>query len=308
MIKKSSRPRIGAHVRTGGGLHKAIENAGRIGAECIQIFGASPQQWQVKFPSKSEALLFKKQMEEHKVGPVFLHAAYLVNLASPEAALRAKSIQSLSDHLKIADLIGAAGLIFHMGSNKGENLEEALHGTVSGMKEVLKNVPGKTLLIMENSAGGGSKLGATPEQLGYLLKKVGSQRVKVCIDTAHAFEAGIIDEYSPARVKKFLKDLDSKIGLENIVALHINDSKTPPHSHYDRHENIGEGYIGLKGFQALATEKRLHDKAWILEVPGFDGEGPDKRNIEILRSCCEATGRARSEGGAGLVGSRAERR
>lgn len=285
MIKKSSRPRIGAHVRTAGGLHKTIEHAKRIGAECIQIFGASPQQWRVKMPDPSEIKKYREELEKSGIEPVFLHAAYLVNLASPEAALRAKSILSLSDHLKIVDGIGATGLIFHMGSNKGENLEEALRRTVSGMEEVLKNVPGQALLVMENSAGGGSKLGANLQQLGYLLKKNGSERVKACIDTAHAFEAGIIEEYSSVLVKKFLADLDNEIGLENIVALHINDSKTPPGSHHDRHENIGEGYIGLKGFRALAAEKRLHDKAWILEVPGFDGEGPDKENIEILRSC-----------------------
>ncbi len=286
MIKKASksRPRIGAHVRTSGGLHKAVENAVRIGAQCIQIFGASPQQWHAKTPSESDALLFKKQIQEHHIGPVFLHAAYLVNLASPVSSLRKKSTQSLSDHLKIADAIGATGLIFHMGSFKGGDLEEALQRTVEGMKSVLKNVPGNTQLIMENSAGGGSKLGVNPQQLGYLLKKVDSSRVKVCIDTAHAFEAGIIEEYTPALVKKFLQDLEGEIGLENIVALHVNDSKTPPGSHHDRHQNIGEGYIGLKGFQSLAGEKRLHNKAWILEVPGFDGEGPDKKNIEILKS------------------------
>lgn len=283
MIKKI--PKIGAHVSASGGFHKAIENAQRIGAECIQIFGASPQQWNAKIPSESDAKLFKDAAEKAGVGPVFLHAAYLVNLASRENSLYEKSIKSLSEHLQIASLLGAQGLIFHMGSAKDTPREHAIKKTVEGMKNVLKNVPGEVQLIMENSAGGGQKLGASPEEMAQFYVSVSSTRVKLCIDTAHIFEAGIIEKFTPPLIKKLLDEWDNAVGLENIVALHVNDSKTPPNSHHDRHENIGEGYIGLSGFKNLAQEKRLHNKAWILEVPGFDGVGPDKRNVEILKGC-----------------------
>ena len=121
----------------------------------------------------------------------------------------------------------------------------------------------------------------------WVLKKIKSARVKVCIDTAHAFEAGMITEYSKAGVKKFLDELNKYIGFKNIAAFHINDSKTLAGSHHDRHENIGQGYIGVEGFKNLARDKRMKNMPWILEVPGFKDEGPDARNIEILKSCCK---------------------
>lgn len=285
MSKQHSRPKIGAHVSTAGGLHKSIENAEKIGAQCIQIFGASPQQWHVRIPEKQEIEKFKKALIASTIGSVFLHAAYLVNLASINPENAKKSIDSLAAHLHIAELIGAQGLIFHLGSSKGGTRDDAIKQTVQGMHAVLEKVPGKSCLIMENSAGGGEKLGALIEEIGKLYKAARNERVKVCIDTAHAFEAGVITEFSPPHIKRLCDELERAVGLENVVALHVNDSKTACGSHHDRHENIGEGHIGLAGFKALARERRLHHAAWILEVPGFENEGPDKKNIEILKSC-----------------------
>ena len=117
-----------------------------------------------------------------------------------------------------------------------------------------------------------------------MLKAVASERIRVCLDTAHAFEAGLL-RYAPDEIKKICDEFDDLIGLDNLVVLHINDSKSVFDSHHDRHENIGEGHIGIEGFRSLAREQRLHNKAWILEVPGFNNEGPDKKNVDILRSC-----------------------
>lgn len=278
-------PLIGGHVSAAGGLYKAIENATRIGAECIQIFGASPRQWYAKMPTHDEVVRYKDALKTSKVKAVFLHAAYLVNCASPEADSWNKSVKSLSEHLAIAEMIGAQGLIFHIGTAKNQSHDEVIKKVVGAMKEVLENVPGHTQLIMENAAGSGQKIGTTAQEMGDIFHALKSSRVKVCIDTAHAFESGTIEDYTPGNIKKFLDEWDRCLDLENIVALHANDSKTATHSHHDRHENIGEGYIGLKGFKSLAVEKRLHDKSWILEVPGFDDEGPDKKNVEILRGC-----------------------
>lgn len=291
-------PLIGAHVSVAGGVWKAFANAEAIGAEAIQIFGASPQSWAFKLPDKETVIKFKTAWEKSKVKSVFLHAAYLVNLASPDASARKKSVINLSGHLAIAQALGANGLIFHVGSGKGDmSKEEALKLAAKEMKEVLKNVPGATELIIENAAGGGDKVGATAESVGALIRLIKSLppsgrasptlggRVKVCIDTAHAFEAGIIERYEPKELKKFLDEWENHVGLKNVVALHVNDSKTAFNSRHDRHENIGEGFIGLKGFKNLAKEKSLWDKAWLLEVPGFDNNGPDKKNIDILKSC-----------------------
>lgn len=280
-----NKPKIGAHVSTAGGLWTAFARAKEIGAECIQIFGASPRMWQAKLPSADEIKKFKEEEKISGIGPVYLHASYLVNLGSAKKSLANISAKNLSDHLKITELIGATGLIFHIGSSVGMEKEKSLAQVVFLMKKILVDVPGKSFLVMENAAGGGEKIGKTAEELAFILKKVGSKRLKICIDTAHAFESGVIKEYNTMEIKKFVDELDEKVGLENIVAIHANDSKTPWNSHNDRHENIGEGHIGLNGFKALADEKRLWDKAWILEVPGFKNEGPDKKNVEILKHC-----------------------
>ncbi len=276
--------KIGAHVSTAGGLHTAIERIQSLGGNCLQIFGASPRQWHVKMPSEADIFAFKQAVQESGVGPIYLHAAYLPNLASPDAEVRKKSIKNLSDHLQIADLIGANGLIFHIGSGKESPKETAMKWVVSGCKEILRSVSGTTELIMENSAGGGQKLGSFPQEIGEMIKMINSSRMKVCWDTAHALEAGAIEKYSPESIKKLLNDCDKAFGLDKLVAIHANDSKTPFNSHHDRHENIGQGHIGMEGFKNLAKEKRLRDKAWILEVPGFDGLGPDQKNVDLLNS------------------------
>lgn len=279
------KPLIGGHVSAAGGIYKAIDNAEAIGAECIQIFGASPRAWLARVPSAKDAATFKERRKNSRVKAVYLHAAYLVNLASPIPGLCTKSIKGLADHLRIADAIGAEGLIFHIGSGKELPKEEAMKKVVGAMKAILKKVPGRTQLVIENTAGGGQKLGANAKDIGEMIRKVGSARVKVCFDTAHAFEAGLIEKYTPAATKALLNEWDKHVGLEHVVALHVNDSKTIYNSHHDQHENIGQGYIGLDGFKVLAKDKRLHDKAWILEVPGFEGTGPDRKNIEILQAC-----------------------
>lgn len=274
--------KIGAHVSAAGGLWNAVANAHAIGASCMQIFGASPRQWSAGMPDKKEVERYTTRLHESGIGPIFLHAAYLVNLASPDAATVQKSIRNLSTHLQIAETLGAQGLIFHLGSGKEMPRKKALVQVVSGMKQILSAVPGHAQLIMENAAGGGQKIGATLEELGALHHAIRSPRVKLCLDTAHAFEAGIL-EYTPLAIKKFFDVWEKIIGLSPLVVLHANDSRTAFGSHHDQHENIGEGYIGIKGFAALTKEKRVRNIPWILEVPGFTNEGPDKKNVDRLK-------------------------
>ncbi len=281
------KPIVGAHVSAAGGLHKAFENAERIGAKAIQIFGSSPQQWSVRLPKEEDVSKFKSAHRELGNIPVFLHASYLANLASPNEITRANALQSLTGHLKIAEVIEAIGLIFHIGSAKGQPKEEAMNLVVEGCQKILKNVPGATQLILENSSAGGAKLGATAKEVGKILKKIDSIRVKVCFDTAHGFEAGVIEYDSIEKIKRAIDEWDREVNLENIAAIHANDSKTAFGSHNDRHENIGHGHIGIQGFKNLAKENRLHKVPWLLEVPGFDNVGPDKKNVEILKSCFE---------------------
>jgi len=278
-------PLIGAHVSATGGLATAIDNAERIGARSIQFFGASPRMWRALMPSAKNIDTYTERLRASSVKAVYLHAAYLVNLASPDGELRAKSIKNLTEHLRIAEAVAADGLIFHIGSGKEMPKEKAMDKAVEAMRSILKDAPGQAKLVIENAAGGGQKLGATAVEVGRMLDMLKSPRGAACFDTAHAFEAGVIEKYTPANIKKLVDEWGREVGLERLVALHVNDSKTAFNSHHDRHENIGEGYIGPDGFKNLAKEKRLWDKAWILEVPGFDGTGPDRRNIETLEAC-----------------------
>lgn len=282
MVSKSTL--IGAHVSTGGGLFSAIDRAEEIGANIIQIFGSSPRTWRAKMPSESDVLKFKERIEGSSIKKVYLHATYLVNLGSASDDIYTYSRQSLIDHLTIGEMIGAEGLIFHIGSSKGISKVEAIQKEVDAVHYILDRVPGKISLCMENTAGGGEKIGETFEEMADLFNRAKSERVQLCFDTAHAFEAGWFSEYTPTTVKQFFKMWDKEIGLENLSVLHVNDSKTAHSSHHDRHENIGTGEIGIKGFQALRNEQMLSGIPWILEVPGFLGEGPDKKNIDIVKS------------------------
>jgi len=251
-------------VSAAGGHYKVAEKALELGANTIQMFGASPRQWKANAPSAENIQRYKEAISKSGVQSVYLHAAYLVNLAG-SLDLYKKSVDNLASHLEIACALGADGLIFHIGASR-EDKEGMRARIVMGMKEVLQKVKGSAKLIMENASGGGGKIGSTLEELVDLYKKVDSKRVGMCLDTAHAF-----DEW------------DRQIGMENLVALHVNDSKTKFGSGSDRHENLGEGEIGLEGFRNLAKEQRLGHASWILEVPGFDGMGPDKRNLDILK-------------------------
>lgn len=283
-------PKIGAHVSAAGGLYNCFDKAKKIGAACLQIFGASPRQWQVLLPSLEAIKEYKKRERASKLGPVFLHGPYLANIGTVENnRLWHGSARALADHLKIADLLGAQGLIFHIGSVKGGGDRKAgIKQVAKGIKQILAAVPGKTQLIMENAAGGGGKLGALPEEIGAIIQLVGDPRVKVCIDTQHAFAAGVLD-YTTAGIAAFVKKCDRVFGWKNIVAIHANDSKSEAGSHFDRHENIGEGKIGLEGFVNLSQNKHFASLPWILEVPGFADEGPDKRNVEILKRVCHVS-------------------
>jgi deoxyribonuclease-4 len=275
---------LGAHISAAGGLHTVFERAEKIGAKAIQIFGASPRAFRAKVPNQEELMLWKAAWKKSSVEKVYLHAAYLVNLASPEAELRQKSILSLADHLEIAEALSAEGVIFHLGSGKGKDVVEAETRLVEAILQVIEKVSGRAKLFLENSAGGGAKLGVTIEQVGRYFKTVHkeSKRTGVCIDTAHSFESGAISTYDTAGVEGFISELDLHIGLTNIPVFHVNDSATTAGSFHDKHANLGKGEIGLPGLTKFTSHPKLKGKDFLLEVPGMEGEGPDLANMQIL--------------------------
>lgn len=276
-------PTIGAHVSAAGGLYPCFANAEAIGVEAIQIFGSSPQQWKFSLPTAENIIKFKAEQKRTKIATVFLHAPYLINLASAKPDLWNSSVTALVGQMQIAEALGATGVIFHLGSFTGGSLEQGIKNMAKGMQEVLNQVPGQVQLIMENSSGGGSKIGSTPEEIGAIFDLVKSDRVKICLDTQHAFAAGLLNEYSPSQIDDLVQRCEQGFGWQNVVALHLNDSKTASGSCHDRHENIGEGMIGLAGFKNLSKNKQFTHLPWILEVPGFAGGGPDQKNVQILK-------------------------
>jgi deoxyribonuclease-4 len=275
---------IGGHVSAAGGAWKAFERAEAIGANCFQIFGASPRAWKVKMPSEEDYQTFKNTRAASRIdGPVFLHASYLVNLGSPDNRIFHGGVSNLTAHFEICNGLGAEGIMFHIGSWKDTTREEGIANVVRGIKKVLEAVEGESNLLLENSAGGGNKIGVEIEEIGEIMSQVDDPRLGVCIDTQHAFAGGQL-EFTKAGIDDFAARCDKAFGLSQIALLHVNDSKPEFNSRVDRHENIGEGYIGIEGFAHLAKHEFFGSIPWILEVPGFDGNGPDAKNIATVQS------------------------
>jgi deoxyribonuclease-4 len=274
--------KIGAHVSTAGGISNAVGRAKEIGCETIQIFGSSPQTWAFKPVSGEQIEMFKQGLADAGIGPVFLHAIYLINLGTPSKDSLKKGIDSLIKYMDLAADIGAAGVIFHPGSHGGRGYEAVLSQTVDAIKTVLDASPDGPCLAVENMAGMGQHIGAKFDELGGILKAVDSPRLKICLDTQHAFAAGY-DLTTPHGIKAMLDELDAGPGSANVVAVHANDSKRVRGSGVDRHDNIGDGFIGEEGFAAIMGDPAFAEVPFYLEVPGFEGKGPDQRNIDILK-------------------------
>jgi len=277
--------RIGAHVSAAGGISNAVDRITAIGGNCLQIFVSSPRGWAKTNITDEQVELFRKKCQEQHIGPVFIHGLYLANIATDQVELREKSIDALSWALTIADRIGAEGVIYHTGSKKDRDHAEAMANVIEAMQEILRRSPGQSKLIVEGSAPQNGKVGVTFREIGDMIQGVGSERVGVCLDTCHTHQAGYSLATTEA-IDRSLAAFEQHIGLDRLVVLHANDIKPPPAA-LDRHENIGDGALGESGFKALLHHPKLRDLPWILEVPGFDGEGPDARNISIMKRLAE---------------------
>ncbi len=291
--------KLGAHVSTSGGLATGFDRALGIGAECMQIFESAPQQWGTARLDDVQVEQFRARMRETGIEPVFIHGKYLMNMASADDKIFRTSASTLRSSLNIAGRIGAAGVIFHTGSHKGLGLEAVFDQICDACARVLAETPPETLLIFENSAGQGDTIGSKFRDLGEILQRIDNRRVRVCIDTCHAFAAGY-DLSSTEGVAATMDELEREIGITNVAAVHCNDSKTPLGAGRDLHENIGEGHIGEAGFQALMAHPALADVPFLLEVPGYklDGaaKGPDKPNVDRLKAIRDRAGAAGTPG------------
>jgi len=284
--------RIGAHVSTAGSLPQAMDRAVRLGCECAQIFVGNPRQWRAATYADEELAEFSRRRAAAGVAPLVAHAPYLVNLATPDPGLHALGVDALVRGLGVMEAVGGLGVVTHIGSAKGAPADEALARVAAAVREALARTE-RAVVLLENSAGG--TLGGSFAELRDLLDRLdGAPRVAVCLDSAHLFAAGV-DLRREADVTAMLDEFDRVVGLGRLGLWHLNDSRSALGSRLDRHENIGAGAIGRAGFRALLREPRLAHLGGVLETPGFDGQGPDLRNMRALR-------RLRGERGAPHAG------
>ena len=264
--------RIGAHVSISGGLDEAMERIGQMGGNCLQIFSSSPRSW-IGTP------LVRGQASD--IRPIFIHAKYLINLGSPQPQLVEKSRQSLKFDMQMAKLIGAEGVIVHLGSHLGRGFSTVQEQLVSSIKYILQASSGQTKFLIENSAGQKGKLCSQFSEISLLLRTINDSRLGWCYDTCHGWGAGI----------SFGKSLENTLQqfdlVKSLVCLHVNDSKGAFGGGLDRHENLGEGKIGLKELEKFVNYPAFKNLPLIIETPGFDGQGPDKKNLDILKSLVE---------------------
>jgi deoxyribonuclease-4 len=281
--------KVGAHVSTAGGPATCFERAKEIGAEAIQIFLTPPQQWRSSKVDEEQVAAFRAKQAETGIGPVFVHGVYLINLATDDQTNLTRSTSSLKSALTSCSQLGIRGVIFHIGSHKGQGLDTVFEQIVTACQDVLAATPEDVLLILENSAGAGGTIGSRFADLGRIIRETGSDRIKVCLDTQHAFAAGY-DLSSAEGVELAMTEFANEVGVANLVAVHANDSKVELGAGRDRHENIGAGAIGRQGFERIMAHPAFKDAPFLLEVPGLDNKGPDKANVDILKEIRAAVG------------------
>ena len=283
--------RIGIHASIAGSYLNALESARKLGCNALQIFSSSPRMWQggpARIP-ETDAAAFRSRRAELGLGPLVIHANYLINLAAAQPMLRTRSIQAFHDELVRGLALGADFLVVHPGSRGEATPEQSVSTVIESVKQGSKRVSlGNLRILIENTAGMGSAVASRLEELAEILAGLKNVPVDACLDTAHLFAAG----YDIKTEKGFTSTLDlieSTIGLDRVPVFHANDSKIPLGGRVDRHENIGEGKIGAEAFARILTHPRLGalppeglvGRAFLLETP-IDNPGDDRRNVAKL--------------------------
>jgi deoxyribonuclease-4 len=276
---------FGAHESISGGVYNAITRGKDATCDAVQIFNKSNSQWRAKKLTSDEIDQYLAAIDETGVTVACSHSSYLINIGSPDEALLTKSRNSLQEETERCNLLQVPNLVFHPGSHVGSGEEPGLDRIAENMNQVLANVSDNTVtLCLETTAGQGSNLGYTFEQIATIMDRVEDKdHLGVCLDTCHIFAAGyaITD---PEDYKKTIEQFDDIIGLDNLKIVHTNDSKTEFGSKKDRHEHIGEGHIGIAAFENFVKDERFEDIPFILETPKGDDLAEDVENLKKLRS------------------------
>ena len=285
-MSKTDNRLFGAHMSTAGGVDKAPERGKSVGCRAMQIFTKNQNQWRGKMLEKKSVEAYLRNLAESGITHVASHDSYLINLASPDPAMFKKSFDAFIDEIERAALLKIPYLVFHPGSHLGTGEEAGLESVAKAMNEAIKKTKHcpDVILTIETTAGQGTNLGWKFDHIAYLVDKVKDKnRVGVCLDTCHVFAAGY-DIRAKEGYKKTFKEFDEKIGLNYLKFFHINDSKKEFGSRVDRHEHIGEGFIGKDAFGFLVNDRRFFKTPMVLETPKGKDLAEDKENLKLLRS------------------------
>jgi deoxyribonuclease IV len=287
---------IGAHVSTAGGLAKAVSRGDDLGCSSIQIFNQSPRAWRPTNYGDEDFAAFREAIADSRVETVIIHAVYLINCATPEPGLRAKSLASLTHALRIGDAIGATGVVLHPGARKDAELAPAIERAGSVIGEAIADSESCPVLI-EQMAGHKGILGHDFDEIAALTEAAGGgDRVGLCLDSCHLFVSGY-DIRTIEGIDGVLEEADAKVGLQRLKALHINDSLVPFGSKRDRHADLGEGEIGEESLALFLSDPRFDGLTATLETPGKDKKGATAEDVAFARQLRERGAKKRGAQG-----------
>ena len=276
-------PFFGAHISIAGGVHFAPERGYKVGCNAIQLFTKNARQWKASPLKEEEIINFKEDILRFKIYKVIAHDGYLINLAAPDDRIFSKSFESFTFELRRAELLDIPYLVMHPGSHLGKGEDYGIKKIAKSLNEsLLESETKKVKILLETTAGQGTNLGYTFEQIRDIIDMVDKKdRFGICLDTAHIFAAGY-DIRSREAYEETMEKFDKILGISNLFVIHTNDSKSELGSHVDRHEHIGFGKIGKDPFSFFINDPRLKDLPFILETP--DGRDWDIVNLETLRN------------------------
>jgi deoxyribonuclease-4 len=267
-----------------GGLHLALERGQATGCETIQLFTRNNVRWKAKARTKEELDLYRKTLARTGIEPVVAHAIYLINLAAPDKRVHGLSNAAYREDLARCHEAGIPYLVLHPGSHKGKGLEAGIERIAEGIRSAYADHPEYTVItLLENTAGQGDTIGCTFQELAQITDLAGDVPLGYCFDTAHALASGY-DIRTREGVEDVLSEFDRVLGLGRLYCLHLNDSKIGLNERRDRHEQIGQGHVGLEAFRALLNDPRLAEQPMLLETPKSDDLHEDVENLAILRS------------------------
>ena len=281
---------FGAHVSVSGGVDTAFARGERFAMDAIQVFTKNQRQWVAKPLGDVEVERWYEERGRTGITAVITHASYLINLASPKDDLREKSMRAFQDELERCETLGISGLVVHPGSHTGSGEEAGLAAVAESLNRIHESAPHlRVQTLLETTAGQGTNLGRPFDELATIIDQVeAKERVGICLDTCHVFAAGY-EFRTDESYAEMMRVFDESLGIANLKAIHLNDSKFPLGSKRDRHEHIGEGEIGLEGFRNLVNDPRLVGLPGLLETEKGDDDVFDGKNLATLRGLVTTT-------------------